>query len=288
MLSLSGQPGYFGPWTIGIFLVCRRNPGYNKILNPFTENLRIGDSFPAPFPILESASAAFSKDFVLPMPLTGSRIRIVRGDMQKHADLRMVSRLLRGDQATFDAFFAGYYPRLYRFALVRLDNDHDLADETAQTVICQALSAMHSYRGEAALFSWLCTFCRHEISKQLKARKRAQGDVPLREDDPAVRAALESLLSTGSTDPDRLVYRTEIARLVKVTLDSLPSLYANVLESMYVHELPVRDIARRIDRSPKATESILTRARAAFRDAFRTLIDEEGQAVDTGRPLTSR
>jgi RNA polymerase sigma-70 factor (ECF subfamily) len=206
--------------------------------------------------------------------------------MPKHADLKMVSRLLRGDQATFDVFFAGYYPRLYRFALVRLNDDHDLADETAQTVLCQALSSMQSYRGEAALFSWLCTFCRHEISRQLKARNRAQGDVPLREDDPAVRAALESLLSTSGGDPGSLVYRNEIARLVKVTLDALPSLYADVLECKYVHDMRIRDIAARIRKSPKATESILTRARDAFRDAFRSLINEEGQAGDGGLPAT--
>jgi len=144
--------------------------------------------------------------------------------MGEHADLKLVSRLLKGDQRAFDAFFASNYPRLYRFALARLDNDHDLADETAQNVLCQAISKMSTYRGEAALLAWLFTFCRHEISKQRKARKRAQGDTPLREDDPAIRSALESLLASTSDDPDTAVYQSEIARLVKVTLDYLPSL----------------------------------------------------------------
>ena len=49
--------------------------------------------------------------------------------MGEHADLKLVSRLLKGDQRAFDAFFASNYPRLYRIALTRLDNDHDLADE---------------------------------------------------------------------------------------------------------------------------------------------------------------
>ena len=200
--------------------------------------------------------------------------------MGEHADVKLVSRLLKGDQRAFDAFFATYFPRLYRFALVRLDNDHDLAEETAQTVLCQAISKMSTYRGEAALFTWLCTFCRHEISKQWKARKRAQGDTELREDDPAIRAALESFLSSTSDDPDVAVYQTEIARLVKVALDHLPSLYADTLESKYVHELSVRDIADRIGKSEKATESVLTRARDAFRDVFRSLIDEEQQIGD--------
>lgn len=197
--------------------------------------------------------------------------------MRDNTDKQMVSRLLDGDRSTFDAFFNGYYPRLYRFALSRLDNDHNLADETAQVVLCQAISKMDTYRGEAPLFSWLCTFCRYEISKQLNAVGRAQGDTLLTEDDPTVRAALESLLSASSDDPHVALYQIEISRLVKVALDNLPALYADSLEGKYVHGLSVKEIARRIGKSPKATESILTRARSDFRDAFKALVNDEQQ-----------
>jgi RNA polymerase sigma-70 factor (ECF subfamily) len=195
--------------------------------------------------------------------------------MQEEADKRLVKRILDGDQPSFDAFFRSYYPRLYRFALVRLDNDRDLADETAQIVLCQALSKMDTYRGEAPLFSWLCTFCRYEVSKQRKARHRAQGDKPLAEDDPAVKAALDSLLAQSSADPDAALYQSEIRRLIKVALDYLPSMYADILEAKYVRDMSVNQIADMFGKSPKATESILTRARSAFRDAFKTLMNEE-------------
>lgn len=190
------------------------------------------------------------------------------------ADRYMADRLLAGDRTSFDAFFSAYYPRLYRFALVRLNNDVDLADETAQVVLCQALSRMHTYRGEAPLFSWLCTFCRYEMSKQRKARDRAQGDQPLAEDDPEVRAALCSLLAMSGNDPEIAVHRREIRRLVQVAMDHLPALYADTLELKYVRALSVNEISGVIGKSPKATESILTRARVAFKDCFKTLITE--------------
>ena len=198
--------------------------------------------------------------------------------MQQNADKKLAKRLLNGDRRAFDAFFNTYYPRLYRFALVRLNQEHDLADETAQVVLCQAISKMSTYRAEAPLFSWLCTFCRYEISKQRKAVSRAQGDTPLREDDPAVRAALESLLSVSASQPDAAVNQAEIARLVKVALDYLPALYADALEYKYVQGLSVREIAQRIGKSTKATESALTRARAAFRDSFKSLMQADGNA----------
>jgi RNA polymerase sigma factor (sigma-70 family) len=102
-----------------------------------------------------------------------------------------------------------------------------------------------------------------------------QGDRALTEDDPAVRSALDALLAESSLEPDVAVYEQDVRRLVKVTLDCLPSLYSDVLEAKYVSELSVNEIAERLGKSPKATESILSRARAAFRDAMRVLLRQE-------------
>ena len=56
--------------------------------------------------------------------------------------------------------------------------------------------------------------------------------------------------------------------MVQVALDVLPAHYANALEWKYIEDLPVKQIAERMNLGLKATESLLTRAREAFRDAF--------------------
>ena len=204
--------------------------------------------------------------------------------MQQAADIRLAKRLLKGDVDAFEAYFNSYFPRIYRFSLARLGNDHDLAEETAQVVLCQAISKMDTYRGEAPMFSWLCTFARYELFKQRKASQRAQGDVELTEDNPAVRAALESLLAESGGDPELLAYKDQLYRLIGVAMDHLPTLYADALEGKYVHDASVRELASRLGKSEKATESILTRARTAFRDAFTTLAAE---AVQSGQAFRS-
>lgn len=200
--------------------------------------------------------------------------------MQQEADRKLARRLIEGDVKSFDVFFNSYFPRIYRFALARLNRDHDLAEETAQVVLCQALSKMSTYRGEAPLFSWMCTFARYELSRQRKASTRAQGDVELTEDNSAVRAALESLLAESGNDPALLAHQAQLHRLIGVAMDHLPSLYADALEGKYVNGESVRDMATRLGRTEKAMESTLTRARVAFRDAFTTLADE---ALHPGR-----
>jgi len=80
-------------------------------------------------------------------------------------DRRLVKRLLAHDREAFNAFFDGYFPRLYRFARTRLGNDPDSTKEVVQVTLTKAIRKLATYRGEAALFTWLCTICRNEIAE---------------------------------------------------------------------------------------------------------------------------
>jgi RNA polymerase sigma-70 factor (ECF subfamily) len=146
--------------------------------------------------------------------------------------------------------------------------DADSAEEVAQATLCQAITKLHTYRGEAALFTWLCTFCRHEISAYFKRTNRQPETTDFAEDSPEVRAALESLWVLGGEHPETSLRRQEIARLVHVVLDHLPGRYGDALEWKYLEGISVKEIAIRLGLSPKAAESVLTRARQAFRDGF--------------------
>ena len=187
---------------------------------------------------------------------------------QYQSDKAVVGRMLGNDEAAFDHFFDTYSPKLYRFAVRRLDNDADAAEEVVQAALCKAVSKLATYRGEAALFTWLCTFCRHEIGEHYRRHRRTTHEVPLIEDSPDVRAALESLGAARADGPEERLRRKEVARLVQVTLDCLPERYGDALEWKYIQELSVDEIGVRLNVGPKAAESLLSRARQAFRDAF--------------------
>lgn len=188
-------------------------------------------------------------------------------------DRVLVKRLLRGEERAFDDFFAGYFPRLYRFALTRLSYDHDGAEEIVQATLCKAITVLKTFRGEASLFTWLCTLCRREISGHLKRVSREQVPSEPMEDSPDIQAALESLATSLERGPEADLLRKELARLVQVTLDFLPVGYGDALEWKYALELPVKEIAERLKLSPKAAESLLTRAREAFRKEFASVIE---------------
>jgi DNA-directed RNA polymerase specialized sigma24 family protein len=89
-----------------------------------------------------------------------------------------------------------------------------------------------------------------------------------------MRGALESLAAIAGGGPEEEFRRKEVARLVQVTLDNLPYPYGDTLEWKYLQGHSVREIASRLRLTPKAAESLLTRARQAFREGFSTLLGD--------------
>lgn len=193
---------------------------------------------------------------------------------QLELDRLLARQVAEGDRKAFDAFFKEYFPRLFRFALGRVDHDPALAEEVVQRTMCIVVRKMASYRGEALLFTWLCQICRNEMNAVFRQRgDRYRADVPI-DDHPAVQAALESMFAEDYR-PDSARRREEVAQFVRATLQHLPSHYAKALEMKYVHGNSVIEIAAELELSEKATESLLTRARNAFKEGFGTLWDFE-------------
>ena len=193
---------------------------------------------------------------------------------QIEQDRSLAAQVAQGDAAAFDVFFKEYFPRLFRFALGRVDNDPALAEEVVQRTMCIVVRKMGTYRGEALLFTWLCQICRNEMSAVFRQRGDEVREYLPIEDHPAVQAALESM-SADDYRPETAQSQKEIGEFVRATLQHLPGRYATALQMKYVNGNSVNEIARELGLSEKAAESLLTRARKAFKDGFNTLWDFE-------------
>jgi RNA polymerase sigma-70 factor, ECF subfamily len=200
----------------------------------------------------------------------------------EHDDQRLVRRLLDRDETAFEEFFEAMYPALYRFALARLDGHREAAEDVAQATLFRAIGKLQTYRGEASLLTWLVTFCRHEIFAHARAHRHLTKVVPI-DDAPEIRAALESLQAVEGTDPHLALDRQQQATLIQRVLDQLPPHYGSVLEWKYIEEVPVQEIAERLGMRRRAAESLLARARRAFRDA---LLAVSPVLTLDGHPLT--
>ena len=191
--------------------------------------------------------------------------------MDLEDDRHLARQMQKGDQRAFDAFFHGYFDRLYRFALIRMNRDADATEDIVQKTLCKAVEKIAQYRGEAALFTWLCRICRNTIVDSVRSGDRPRPEVIPFEENEEVRLALESISALEMDDPERQLVGQQVSRLVRVVLDYLPRRYGQVLEWKYIEGRSVKEIANLMGVAPKAAESTLTRARDAFREGFAAL-----------------
>jgi RNA polymerase sigma-70 factor, ECF subfamily len=186
-------------------------------------------------------------------------------------DKRQVQRLLAGDEREFRRFFDDHYARLFRFALVRMAGDADSTADVVQVSLSKALQRLATYRGEAQLFTWLCAICRSEIADWARKQARDASRFVLVEDFPEVQAAVDSIESTDG-DPERELQHAESVRLIQVALDRLPPRYGDALEWKYVEGYSAQEIATRLDLGVEAANSLLARAKRAFKEVYGALL----------------
>jgi RNA polymerase sigma-70 factor (ECF subfamily) len=199
-----------------------------------------------------------------------------------HYDRELVSAMLAGEERAFTEFFDAYFPRVYRFALPRLGGDADACKEVVQTTLIKAMRSLASWKGDAALFTWVCQICRRDIVDHLRSLKRHTQRVVLVEDSAEMREVFESIAAPAAQGPMQLHTAGETRRLIQSVLDRLPARYGDVLEWKYVEGESVEQIGARLGIGHTAAQSLLARARTAFREALEAVFGATAYDVLSG------
>ncbi|HEY6923717.1 MAG TPA: RNA polymerase sigma factor [Steroidobacteraceae bacterium] len=182
-------------------------------------------------------------------------------------DRQLVARMRAGEQSAFEEFFGAYARRLAAFVARRSSLDPAGVEDMVQATLIKAIRNLGSFRGDAALFTWLCTIGRHELASERRksARQPIHNSVDV---EGLARDVLIEMRAPEETEPYReleiVAHRNEVAR----TLNSLPERYALVLEWKYGDGFSVEEIAGMLGLTATAAQSLLARARKEFKDLW--------------------
>ena len=180
------------------------------------------------------------------------------------ADRKLVAQMCAGDQRAFDEFFEASASRLAAFVARRSGWDPASVEDIVQNTLVKAVCNLASYRGEAALLTWLTEICRNEIADAHRKAARRPDHASL--DDPDTDILdLPQLRVPEQREPGEEVAAHQQRAAVIRALNALPARYARALEAKYGDGLSVQDIAHLLDITPVAAQSLLARAREAFR-----------------------
>lgn len=179
------------------------------------------------------------------------------------ADLELARQVAAGDAGAMDTFYQRYFTRLYRFVYYQVGGSHDDAQDVLQEALIAAIKSMPSYRGDSSLYSWLCGVAWNKAA-DFRRREYRLSQVEQR----TIKDMMETNGIDPSPTPDGALMRQANKERVEETLMTLPEHYRQVLVLKYAEGLPVQDIAQIMRRTFKSTESLLTRARSAFRQSY--------------------
>ena len=188
-------------------------------------------------------------------------------------DAQLVARLRHGDAGAARELYERHGGALLRFAMA-MSNCHQTAEDVVHDTFVVALEDIEAFDGRAGLQTWLQGIARNKIRAERRKRAPVALDVALLE----AQGEIDAILCDVAREPlpDEVLERAETRDLVGATLSALPDDYRRALIEKYVDGLSVEAIAGRAKKSPKATESTLTRARAAFARVFELLAKKRG------------
>ena len=161
---------------------------------------------------------------------------------------------LVANPARFRLWYDDALPRVYRYLLTRC-GDQGLAEEVTQEAFAEAIRARRRFEGRSDPVTWICVIGRNRLVDHVR-RDRRNADRHLRLIDS--RRDLDS--SAWQDSDEREAFERALAAL-------LPD-QRLALTLRYLDQLRVREIAALLHRSESATESVLSRAREAFRLAY--------------------
>jgi RNA polymerase sigma-70 factor, ECF subfamily len=180
--------------------------------------------------------------------------------VQRERGLRRA--VLAGDEQAWRTLYDGAFARLHAYALWRCGGLRDLADEIVQETWLTAVRRMRAFDpGRGSFLGWLRGIAAHLLRNYLRRRATA-----------VTAMAPEAAVAPEAAEPaEAALERREEAERVARTLAALPERYEAVLRAKYLEGRSVEEIAAAGNETPKTVESLLTRAR----QAFRTLYEEQ-------------
>jgi RNA polymerase sigma-70 factor, ECF subfamily len=180
----------------------------------------------------------------------------LRDRQEEEAALRRA--VIEGNSWAWQTLYDRTFHALYGYVFLRTRRDHHRTDEVVQECWMIAVRRIVSFDPRRGSFQqWLYGIAENVLRNY---RRRWQKEAIHQESDrDEVRQ--EALPS------DRL----DLAELIGLAYTELPSRYQEVLRARYERQLSPKEIASQWGETHKAIESLLSRARAAFRQAYSRL-----------------
>ena len=190
-------------------------------------------------------------------------------------DSELITRTQNGDTDAFNPIVRRYWERIYNLIYRRVHH-HETAEDLCQEVFLKAWQALPNFKKESVLYSWLYQIavnCSVDFfRKQNKQIVFACAELPHNADDVLQMTQTQS-------PPDEVLEKEEIGHILHKNLRQLPSCQRRAFRLHYLDELPIKEIASRLNRSESTIKANLYHARQNLQHLLRPYLQDEAAEV---------
>lgn len=192
---------------------------------------------------------------------------IAQLDTAALSDIELAARIAARDPAAVRLMTERNNQRLFRTAWSILGNRAE-AEDVVQTGYLLAFEAIHSFRGEAALSTWLTRIVINEALGRERAAKRRRAR--LNEASILDLEEYREKLMAGSREggPDGALALKQLRATLEAAIATLPRDFRLVFMMRDVEGLSVEEVAHALDILPATVKTRLLRARRRLREAL--------------------
>lgn len=199
------------------------------------------------------------------------------------SDIELVRAYRAGDARAFEELHRRYVGPIYRLVKSKL-GDALLAEDVSQETFLKALRQLDSMDEEFNFGGWIHTVARNLCYDELRRRRRdVRAEAPPGEDQDELLDRLPS--NSSGFDPVEVSESNDMRRRIWEVAQRLPEKYRLVLTLRELQGLSYRQIARSLQISESAVETLVYRARLRFKEEY--MATEGDQVLDCAavRPL---
>ena len=172
----------------------------------------------------------------------------------------LAAAVARGDEIAFQKLYDRYQARLFRLVVVLGRGDESLAHEVVQSAMLTAAAKLRPVAGEEHLWHWLARVARQHLAKAWRQQQQE-----------STLANLADLPEPANAIEPETVLEQEL----DAALLALDDEDRQTIEWFYFDGLSHKEIAERLNATPKAVSRRLERARTKLRSLITRRLSHE-------------
>lgn len=170
----------------------------------------------------------------------------------------------------FISLYQAFVNEIYRYVFLRTGMDTALAEDMTQEIFLDIFKGMDGFKGLCSNRTWIFRIAKNKLFDFYRRQYRQKINLV------DIDSPLTEELSDSGQDIEKTVETALESQMVCDCLNRIPGHYRIMLILKYVDGKSVKQIAELTDKSTKAIESLLQRAKNSFIKEYRLSLNKEG------------